>query len=175
MRAPRFFAPAIVACLLLSTGAPPGQTYTRPSPVKSAEYFSRLLTEAWTDRPAEELIAGWGNPTKQKKVDGGGATLLYRIKMLEGFQITPGHHIAISVHGPYPIAGVYISVPGVPEPRVVGRLKARFHTDAAGVIREVEVLSLKWTGSRRHHEYPAEEDPARPDDPLDTGVKIEPD
>jgi len=121
------------------------------------------------------LIASWGTPTRSKSEREEGRLLLYKMKFFEGFEIVPGHHVALSIDGPYPVAGIYISVPSKPEPRIVGKLKVRFRADEDGTIVDVQVLYLNWVNSNRSRPEISDEEPIEPKDRFKADVDVDPD
>jgi hypothetical protein len=146
-----------------------------PSPEARDEYFAELLAEEWIGRTVDELIATWGAAKRVEDHRDGSRALLYKMQFVEGFQLTPTQYVALSSFGPSPVAGVYFPIPGQLVPRIVGKLKARFHGDANGKIVDVEVLYLKWTRSKkRHKDDEVVEEPAEPGKPFKADVEVRP-
>lgn len=165
----------LASCLVLWAGDQDELPAVLSTKEERVGFFGKQITEAWIGRPVDELTRIWGEPTKEKDQGRGGRLLVYKIQFPGRFQFTPNCHIAISEHGPYPIAGVYIAVPGKPVPEILGKLKARFSTDPDGIIVDAELLYLSWKKSRgAWAEYPAEE-PPEPGEPFKTGVEVLPD
>jgi hypothetical protein len=144
-----------------------------PTPEARDQYFVDLLTEEWLGRSVDELVATWGTAKKTADHRDGSQSLLYKRQFVEGFQLTPAHYVALSGFGPSLTAGVYFAIPGQLVPRIMGRLKVRFHVDPNGEIVDVEVLALKWTkGKKRHRDDEVVEEPAEPGRPFKTDVEV---
>jgi hypothetical protein len=133
------------------------------------------LAEEWIGRSVDELIATWGTAKKTENHRDESQSLLYKRQFVEGFQLTPAHYVALSGFGPSLTAGVYFAIPGQLVPRIMGRLKVRFHVDPNGRIVDVEVLALKWTkGKKLHKDDEVVEEPTEPGKPFKADVEVRP-
>ena len=176
MKAAWAFSTLLLACLTLWAAELEDFSDFVPAPETRDEFFVGLLVAEWIGRPVDELITTWGPATKLEIQPDGGQRLVYRMRFVEGFQFTPDHHVALSIDGPYPVAGIYIEIPGKPAPKVVGKLKARFHADEHGEIVDVEILYLKWikSGRRKRQEEQVAEEPLEPREPFKADVEVDP-
>jgi hypothetical protein len=168
-------AAALAPCLALGIGDAEESAVPFPSKGDRVEYFAHELSDAWVGRPVDELILIWGQPTKEKRQKNDGRLLVYKMEFPGRFQITPDCFIALSVDGPYPVAGVYHTIPGRPVREILGRLKARFVADPNGIIVEADLLHLKWQKSWGAWAGHTGDELDEAGKPFKTGVEVNPD
>ena len=137
--------PVLAAFALAASGAPEPQTAEIPQELQLISAVSR----DWVGKPAAEVIAACGKPTKTSKSADGETRLLYRIPLQHGWTISSDTPTLREINDKIvtttgndrspTFEPVMLPGAGTERPIIVGRLIAVFFVGADGKVRDVSL------------------------------------